>query len=386
MNRPGSGTASREGLTELYGRIDTLLRRRAKGFPRREEPTWSQLDTALGEAAARLRDLAATDPAAAPALDEELLARPVFVVGYPKTGTTLLLGLLDGHPQLVVVPGETRWFTDPEPTLAQLHGRWIRYLVNPSGQEPFWLLGSPGGDEDPYLAFTARLLALAAAHPERDLLTALVATFGENAAGARAWVEKTPLHVFQVDRIRGWFPAARFVQVVRDPRATVAAIRRFARHGWRTDVDETVDGVARALVQAEEAPRTYGRDVYLVVRYEDVVAAAERELRRVADFVGIDWSDSLLRPTLAGVPMRANSAWLDRRVVGEIHDRSLDDGSRDLDRRTLALVHARTSRGGRALGYEVPRVGRIRAAVIEATERVRRLAGAGRPNSSSTRD
>ena len=139
-------------------------------------------------------------------------------------------------------------------------------------------------------------------------------------------------------------------------------------------------------MQAEEAPRTYGPAAYLVVRYEDVVAAAERELRRVADFVGIDWSDSLLRPTLAGVPMRANSAWLDRRVVGEIHDRSLDDGSRDLDRRTLALVHARTSRGGRALGYEVPRVGRIRAAVIEATERVRRLAGAGRPNSSSTRD
>jgi hypothetical protein len=366
--RTGRLEASGTGLTELYARIDELLRLRAEAFPRREEPVWSQLDAALGEAAARLRDLAPA--AAAPALDEDFLARPVFVVGYPKSGTTLLLGLLDGHPQLVVVPGETRWFTDPEPTLEQLHDRWIRYLVNPSGQEPFWLLGRPGGDDDPYLAFTARLLA------GRDPLTALVAAFWT--PGARAWVEKTPLHVFHVDEIRRRFPAARFVHVVRDPRATVAAIRRFAWHGWSTDVDETLDGVARALAQAADPP-----EAYLVVRYEDVVTAPEWELRRVADFVGVDWSGSLLRPTLAGVPMRANSAWLDRRVVGDIHDRSLEN---ELDRRTLALVHARTSRAARALGYELPRVGRIRAVTTEAAERLRRLADTRRPNSSSTRD
>jgi Sulfotransferase family len=366
--------ASPPGPAELYERIDTLLRLRAEAFPRREEPTWSQLHSALGEAAANLHERAAADPAVAPAPDEAFLARPVFVVGYPKSGTTLLLGLLDGHPQLVVVPGETRWFTDPEPTLRELHERWIRYLVNPSGQEPFWLLGRPDGDGDPYLAFTARLLAAA---EQRDLLTALVAAFWT--PGARAWVEKTPLHVFQVDRIRRRFPAARFVHVVRDPQATVAAIRRFARHGWRTDVDETLGGVTRALVQAREA----ASDTYLVVRYEDVVAAPERELRRVADFVGVDWSDSLLRPTLAGVPMRANSAWLDRRVVGEIHDRSLDN---ELDPRTLALVHARTSRAARALGYDLPRVKRVQAVRIEVAERARRVADARRPNSSSTRD
>jgi Sulfotransferase family len=365
--------ASPAGPTSLYERIDDLLRLRAQAFPRREEPTWSQLDAALGELASRLRELAGAGETTAPRRSDELLARPVFVVGYPKSGTTLVLGLLDGHPQLAVVPGETRWFTDPEPTLAALHEHWIRYLVNPSGQEPFWLLGRPGGGADPYLAFTERLLGRAA---DGDLLAALVAAFA--APDARAWVEKTPLHVFHVDRIRRRFPAARFVHVVRDPRATVAAIRRFGGHGWSTDVDETVDGVARALAQAADPP-----DAYLVVRYEDVVTAPERELRRIADFAGVDWSESLLRPTLAGVPMRANSAWLEWRVVGEIHDRSLEH---ELDRRTLALVQARTSRAARALGYELPRVGRVRAAAIEAAERLRRLADTRRPNRTSTRD
>lgn len=358
---------------DRYRRIDRLLQQRAEDFPLRLEPTWTRLDAELGELAAILRERVLSAPGPPIPLDREMLARPVFIVGYPKSGTTLLLSLLDAHPQLVVIPGETRWFTDPEPTFAELHDRWIRYLINPSGQDPFWLLGSPFRDADPYLEFTRTLTALVAAHPDLDLLMLLAATFGAGASGARAWVEKTPLHLVQVERIRRRFPAARFIQVVRDPRATVASIRHYARHGWSTDLDETTAGVVAALEQAREGPPDLGSSVYLVVRYEDVVTTPEHELRGVMEFIGIDWANSLLRPTLAGVPVRANSAWLDRRVLGEIQDRSLR--TTELDERTLALVHARTSEPARALGYSVPRVGRMRALAVEVAERAHRLAG-----------
>lgn len=212
-----------------------------------------------------------------------------------------------------------------------------------------------------------------AAHPDLDLLVLLAATFGACVSGAHAWVEKTPLHLFQVERIRRRFPAARFIQVVRDPRATVASIRHYARHGWRTDLDETTAGVVAALRQARDGPPGLGSSACLVVRYEDVVSAPEHELRRVMEFIGIDWADSFLRPTLAGVPVRANSAWLDRRVLGEIQDRSLR--TTDLDERTLALVYARISEPARALGYSLPRVGRMRALAVEVAERAHRLAG-----------
>jgi hypothetical protein len=36
--------------------------------------------------------------------------KATFIAGYPKSGTTLLLSLLDNHPQLVVVPEETLFF------------------------------------------------------------------------------------------------------------------------------------------------------------------------------------------------------------------------------------------------------------------------------------
>jgi hypothetical protein len=227
----------------------------------------------------------------------------------------------------------------------------------------------------PYLTFTRALLTIAARNPELDLLTVLAAAFAQGARGGRAWVEKTPLHLFHVECIRQRFPVAHFIQVVRDPRTTIAAVRGFSEHGWSTDIDETTAGVAAALGQAERASALAGG--YLVVRYEDVVTATEREMRRVAAFIGIDWSPALLHPTLMSRPTRANSS-LDRRVIGEIHHRSLPPQDADLDPRTLALVGARTSAPARALGYDLPAVGRVRALAIEAAERIRRATAAGR--------
>src|SRR5207244_838837 len=175
----------------LYRRIDELLELRARDFPQRVEPTWSRLRGALDELTERLRTAAAgaADP---PAVADELLDAPVFLVGYPKSGTTLLLGLLDGHPELAVVPGETRYFTDLVPAaqgsrervVDELHRRFVPFLVNPTGQSPFWLLGRPWEGEDGYLRFSRRLFALARAHPARDPLALPAATFAGGAARA----------------------------------------------------------------------------------------------------------------------------------------------------------------------------------------------------------
>jgi hypothetical protein len=353
-----------EGLNVLYRQIDELLELRARDFPRRVEPTWSRLRARLDELTERLRSEAARQDTPAPPVGGQLLDSAIFVVGYPKSGTTLLLGLLDGHPGLAVVPGETRYFTDLLPAargsrervVDDLHRRFVLYLVNPSGQSPFWLLGRPWEGDDGYLRFTRALFALARAHPGRDLLALFAATFAHGAP--RAWVEKTPLHVEHVDEILAVYPRARFVQVVRDPRSAAASIHRFREHGWSLDPNEVVRGIDRALRAALEHPRRLGEERYLVVRYEELVRSPEPELARIAAFAGIDWDESLLRPTLVGKEMRANSAWLERRTVGEIHALSLDDPGAGLDRRVLRSVLATTGASARALGYPLPRLRR----------------------------
>src|SRR5438128_3366241 len=76
-------------LNALYRRIDELLELRARDFPQRVEPTWSRLRGTLDELTERLRTAATTAGAAdAPDVADELLDAPVFLVGYPKSGTT----------------------------------------------------------------------------------------------------------------------------------------------------------------------------------------------------------------------------------------------------------------------------------------------------------
>src|SRR5712691_11801323 len=192
-------------LDPLYRRIDELLELRARDYPRRVEPTWSELQRSFDELSGRLREKVHEAPPGSPPVWPlgEALEAPVFVVGYPKSGTTLLNGLLDAHPQLLVIPSESKHFSDFGPDtgglardgqLDALQARWVPRLINPTGQAPFWLLGRPLElADDPYLRFSARLYALGHDRPGQDLLSVLAAALESSGdAGIRAWVEKTP--------------------------------------------------------------------------------------------------------------------------------------------------------------------------------------------------
>jgi hypothetical protein len=134
---------------------------------------WSQ---ALWEAAVALGPADIADTARAQGLS--LAARPVFVCGAHRSGTTLMRDVLDGHPALTVLPAEAGYFGDlqtrmarlPDADAASLLGQtWLRRLVNPANQPPFWLLGRSSGERSPYLDFARRLLAWLAVCPEAPL-------------------------------------------------------------------------------------------------------------------------------------------------------------------------------------------------------------------------
>src|SRR5581483_6739317 len=212
-------------LAPLYRRIDELLELRARDFPRRVEPTFGLLQAAIRELATSLRERASgVTPEEPPAA---LVSAPVFVLGYYRSGTTLMLNLLQGHPDVAALPGESRHFNVLRHLpLDEVHDAWIRRLVSPDGQPPFWALGRPWEDgDDGYARFTRRLLAYAAADPDDDLLGIAAAALADaQGRPARLWAEKTPRNELLVDDILSVYPKARFVHVVRDPRATVASI------------------------------------------------------------------------------------------------------------------------------------------------------------------
>src|SRR5207237_515720 len=263
-------------------------------YPRRVEPAWSELLAAIDVLAERLREQVEAAPEPLPAWYE----RPIFVVGHRKTGTTLVQELLDGHPQLSVLPGESNHFhtfLPREPIGVAAQRWWLLRLITPSGIPPFWVLGKPS-DRDPYAAFTARLLGLVAANPGRDVLGMAAVALSDS--DRVAWVEKTPGHEHRLEEILAAYPRARFVHVVRDPRSVAAAIVRLDR---ATDQPTDLVDVGLTVRRSFETAERNRGERYLVVRYEDLVGDPESVMRRVAGFAGIEWTDSLLTPTVGGM-------------------------------------------------------------------------------------
>jgi hypothetical protein len=377
-------------LTEAYHRIDGLLEARARDYPRRVEPTWSDLLAAVDGVAERLRARVE-----APGEDGGSLLdaydRPVFVVGHRKTGTTLLLDLLDGHPRLVALPGESNHFLTFLPRFGGLSGDriaaeaqrwWMLRLITPSGIPPFWAAGRPWElGVDPYEVFSRRLLGLVAANGGRDTLGLAALALHEARGGPpgalSAWVEKTPGQEHEVERMLAVYPAARFVHVLRDPRSVAAAIRRLDRDtGRETDLVGVGLDVGGSFEAAGRNERRLGSGRYLVLRYEDLLADSRAMMGRVADLVGVEWSETLLTPTVGGVEATSNSAWAARRVIGEIESRRVDLWREELDERSAAIVAAAAGRAARPFGYDLPR--RPGAIVTVSARRARNAVGARR--------
>ena len=114
--------------------------------------------------------------------------------------------------------------------------------------------------------------------------------------------------------------------------------------GQETDLVDVGLSMRRSFEAAERNVRRLGEDRYLVLRYEDLVAGPGPTMRRTAGFVGIDWADSLLTPTVGGVEATSNSTWAERRATGRIESGGLDLWREELD---AAVGGDRLGRNGR---------------------------------------
>ena len=308
------------------------------------------------------------------------IERPVFVCGHHRSGTTLLQELLDGHPELVVLPSEGTYFSsfrdvaraDPAPQALDAFAReWVSRLVDPN-YSPHFKLGLSTEVQQPYVDFVARLFAwqaaLQGAYPRLapfSALLALAAAYRDVAlpdVHPRAWVEKTPLNERHLPQLLA-FEHARFIHVVRHPADSFVSLIRALEQGGVAAPPRVIHAadIGRSLELAL-ANRAAHPERYLVVRYEDLTDSVDREMERVREFLGIREHETLTRPTSAGVSVRANSSF-DRGAVGVVH-RARDKAAPSIgDAELLAAFAGSTAP---AFGYELPAISRMRRTWLQA--------------------
>ncbi len=202
-------------------------------------------------------------PAAAPTGATE----HVFLMGFPRSGTTLLEVALDGHPRVASLE---------EHELLK-HGV-LQYMREPVDFEP--LLRA---DEN-------ELQAL------RDMYWREVREGGAELEG-KVFLDKHPLHTLKLPLIARLFPKAKILFATRDPRDVLLSgyRRRFAMNPAMYQLLTLKSGAAfyDATMRLAELARPLLSLDWRVVQYESLVADLGPQLRSICDYLNLEWVGNL---------------------------------------------------------------------------------------------
>ena len=225
--------------------------------------------------------------------DDASLEAPVFVIGMPRTGTTLVDRIIGSHPQMESV-GELQAM----PVAVKLaSGSRTRTVLDPET-----VLGVVSSD----MARIGRAYIDRAIQHRRD--------------PSRRWIDKFPGNFFYVGLIAKALPNARLVCLRRQPMDVVLSNFKnlFATTSRYYDYSYDLAEIAEYYVRFDRLmafwrDRLPGR--VLEIGYEDLVADQEGQTRRLLAHCGLEWSDDCLDFHNSAAPVSTPSAAQVRRPI-----------------------------------------------------------------------
>ena len=265
----------------------------------------------------------------------------LFLVGCPRSGTTLLQRLLDAHPSLTVA-NDTHFITRAidkvaggsvvrasSPLLKESLVEWTR------GYHRFGRLGLDA-------EAVARADEASTTYPEfvAGLYRQLAALRGKELAG-----EKTPDYIRHIGRLHAMFPASKLVHIVRDGRDVALSLLDWAHEAkgpgrlelWRHQPVATCALWWRWQVTGQRRGLGMEPGSFVQMRYEDLVRDPSTTLRSLTEWLGIPFDRRMLRFNEGKVRrqdgLSAKKAWLGPTP-------GLRDWRSQLDVRSLALFEA----------------------------------------------
>lgn len=257
---------------------------------------------------------------------------PIFIVGVPRSGTTLLASILSAHGRLACGP-ETAFFASlaaGEPLLRP--GDWPGAAI--SFAESTRLEGESLLERYDVSRQELRGL-LADAEPDPVGVLKALGEVTARRAGKARWMEKSPVHLLYVRQIRWWFPLAPIVRIVRDPRDVALSLTRVP---WGPG--DLIGGLLYWRRFHERSRSFFESDpISFTVRYEDLVERPKETLRQVCSFLGEEPEPGMLagsRPT--GGLVRESESW--KGNVGCAVDPSRSGGWRELPATERELADA----------------------------------------------
>lgn len=213
-----------------------------------------------------------------------------FLVGCARSGTTLLQSLVASHSSIASFP-ETHFFSNLES-----NSRWVRTLGFPGrGLKQNFRKFSESLDRQGYRAAMPAIL-----WPKSKLPQAFVNCLDDLAAqmSSLIWLEKTPMHVFQIDLIKRHVPDAKFIHIIRNSRDVVASlyeVTRKAPEDWGSpggrSIEKCVAQWNRSIIQSFIHE---GMEDHHIVYFDDLTDNPAACLQGVCKFLEVEYEREML--------------------------------------------------------------------------------------------
>jgi Sulfotransferase family len=271
----------------------------------------------------------------------EEINKPIFVVGSPRSGTSILAWCLGYHPNIFPVP-ESNWMGDFAVNVAKSYqvgaARGILSILSAMGisrdeffsyigrsinslvlnhrcdldrtrlitavqrllKEKGLYLGELTGEMD--AATSAALRQFGIDETNSLLYSELVDSLRTPASDSEyktRWVDQTPEYSFHICGLRKLFPCAVFIHIVRDVDSVVRSMLNFHRIAGThlaANEEEAYKYWLRTVTACLKAEKAYGPHVVHRVRYNTLVENRESTLRALLDFLGEPYSAKCLEP------------------------------------------------------------------------------------------
>jgi Flp pilus assembly protein TadD len=203
------------------------------------------------------------------------MPQPIFIVGFPRSGTTMVEQTLSAHPE-ISAGDELSFMQD----LTRIIPRW---LASPNS--------FPGALTDLWMGDN-RL----APNQFRDYYLRRAGELGIFEEGARFFTDKMPFNEMHLGLIHILFPMSPIIHVRRHPLDILTSnFGNFLTHGFNQSFDAKT--IAQHFLLVDELVEHYKRELdvnYLEVRYEQIVENQEKQVRRMLDFIGVEFDPRCL--------------------------------------------------------------------------------------------
>ena len=227
---------------------------------------------------------------------------PIFIIGNPRSGTTLLRLMLNSHSNIVVPPecGFAVWWYEKYKGWNQ-DSSYDQQALKHFLQD----LSTSRKMETWDLDFGALREYLWAVKPScyAELVSSIYVFFGRSRGKEfHRWGDKNNFYIQHVDTLDAIFPEASFIHIIRDGRDVACSCRNLAKLSIRskyspnlpTDIADIAAEWTSNVKKAISSFESIGDERVCEVRYEDLVADSQTELIRICAFLQEPYDEQML--------------------------------------------------------------------------------------------